>query len=49
MLPDPIAEFVARQRAERVAAGLTETVTDAKTLRVIAALVTSLVGHRAAA
>jgi hypothetical protein len=34
------AEFIARQRAERAAAGLPPTITDLDTLRVVAALVT---------
>ncbi len=40
-MPESITEFVARQRAERTAAGMAETITDTDTLRVIAAVVTA--------
>jgi len=34
-----LSDFVARQRAERAAAGLPSTITDVDTLRVVAALI----------
>ena len=39
MTDDAVAKFVERQKRERVAAGLPPTITDARTLAVIAALV----------
>lgn len=42
----PVADFIARMRAERRAAGLTETIVDTDTLRVVAALVARRGGDR---
>lgn len=39
----PNAKFIARQRTERAAAGLGETIADADTLRLVAALVVKAV------
>jgi len=39
MSSESIREFIARQRVERAAAGLTETITDVGTFRVVAAIV----------
>jgi hypothetical protein len=46
MSPESITEFITRQRAERASVGLTETITDADTLRVVAAILAAPT-HRA--